>query len=170
MLRMTPRQYRRLQQPADDQSTRNTLNRSEGERFQARLDDYHAQLRAADQALVYRTNPDMRMIEPGKAIVTGKGPVDYIAFLAGGRVVHFDAKSRAGDAFSIAQEMAHQLNWLATMRAYGHLAGLLVWWKDQQQCRWHPVGSFAKRVRLQDGYLVVGVEWLPTLWVVERMG
>ena len=174
-LQMTPGQYRRLVQGdgidgADGLTVRNGRNRSEGEQLQARLDVYHAQLAAVDQATVYRTNPDMRMIAPGRAIVTGKGPVDYVAFLATGRVVHFDAKSRAGDAFSVGTEMAHQLNWLGTMRAYGHLAGLLVWWKDFAECRWHPVGSFEKRVRMRDGFQVVGVEWLATVEIVERIG
>ncbi len=180
-LQMTPGQYRRLVQGEgsdradgidriDEVAGRNGRNRSEGEQLQARLDVYHEELRAADRAVVYRTNPDMRMVAPGRAIVTGKGPVDYVAFLATGRVVHFDAKSRAGDAFSVGAEMAHQLNWLGTMRAYGHWAGLLVWWKDHEQCRWHPVGSFEKRVRMRDGFTVVGVEWLATVEVVERIG
>lgn len=174
-MQMTPAQYRRLvgqngSDGADRRTDRNTRNRSEGERFQAQLDAYHEQLRLREQATVYRTNPDIRMVEPGKAVVVGKGPVDYMAFLAGGRVVHFDAKSRAGDAFSIGQDMAHQVTWLQTMRGYGHGAGLLVWWKDQAHCRWHPVSSFEKRVRMRDGFLAVGVEWLPTVVIVERMG
>lgn len=178
-IQMTPAQYRQMvgqngsdgaDGQADRRAVRNTRNRSEGERFQAQLDDYHERVRAEGQATVYRTNPDIRLVAPGRAVVVGKGPVDYMAFLAGGQVVHFDAKSRAGDAFSVGRDMVHQVDWLMTMSAYGHVAGLLVWWKDHTQCRWHPVGSFEKRVRMRDGFRIVGVEWLPTIAVVERMG
>lgn len=162
---MTPTEYRKLlKRTAGTQSGRNTRNRSEGEAFQARLDSYHTQLRLEGKALAYRTNPDIRLVSANRAVVTGKGPCDYFAFLADGRVVVFDAKSRTGNAFSInVADIGHQLTWLDTMQSYGHITGLLVWWKDYGECRWHPSDTFVKRVRLGDGILLEDVAWLPAI-------
>lgn len=168
-MNMTVAEYRRLAKQMDSrQVERNTRNRSEGEAFQARLDSYHTQLRLEGKALAYRTNPDIRLVSANRAVVTGKGPCDYFTFLADGRVVVFDAKSRAGSAFSInVADIGHQLAWLDTMRSYGHITGLLVWWKDHGECRWHPSDTFAKRVRLADGILLEDVAWLPAVGQVR---
>lgn len=163
-MNLTAAEYRRLTQPANGHAARNAANQQEGATFQSRLDSYHEELRLTGRGIVYRTNPDIRVTGPGRAAITGKGPVDYIAFLSRGPVVHFDAKSRAGDAFSIGADMEHQIAWLNLMNLYGHRAGLLVWWKDVQECRWHPVHTFDKRVRLEAGTPVDGIEWLKLFW------
>jgi hypothetical protein len=52
------------------------------------------------------------------------------------------------------------MTWLRKACDYGHAAGLLVYWKEYGACRWHSVQTFDKRVRMTDGVLVNGVEWL----------
>jgi hypothetical protein len=145
-------------------SRQNRANRKAGADFESILDGYHEELLLRGLARVMRTNPQVRMTGPKSAIVTGKGECDNVAFLASGWVVHFDSKSRAGDAFSYAgRDVEHQQEWLRAMAAFGHGAGLLVWWSDYQECRWHPVESFEKRVRRIDGELCNSVEWLPVV-------
>jgi penicillin-binding protein-related factor A (putative recombinase) len=143
-----------------EQAARNTANRQEGEAFEKRLDDYHAELMATNQAQIMRTNPKIRMTGPGRAAIVGKGECDYVALLSDGRVVTFDAKSRASTAFSISSDFEHQMTWLRKASDYGHTAGLLVYWKDYDECRWHSVQMFDKRVRMADGVLMNDVEWL----------
>jgi len=143
-----------------EQAARNTANRQEGEAFEKRLDGYHAELMATNQAQVMRTNPKIRMTGPGRAAIVGKGECDYVALLSDGRVVTFDAKSRASNAFSVGADFEHQMTWLRKAWDYGHAAGLLVYWKEYGACRWHPVQTFDKRVRMADGVPVNGVEWL----------
>lgn len=166
-MNMTVAEYRALIGPSSSTqhvvSRRNARNRQSGSDFEGRLHRYHEELRLTGQATVYKTNPDIRVTSPGKAVIVGAGPCDYFAFLANGRVVMFDAKSRAEKAFQIGKDFAHQLAWLDTMRAYGHITGLLVWWKDHGECRWHPSDTFAKRVRLADGILLEDVSWLPAV-------
>ena len=144
-----------------EKSARNAANRQEGEAFEKRLDGYHAELMATNQAQIMRTNPKIRMTGANSAIVVGKAECDYVALLSDGRVVAFDAKSRQDHAFSISSDFAHQMTWLRKAWDYGHAAGLLVYWKEYNECRWHPVQTFDKRVRMADGALINGVEWLP---------
>lgn len=136
------------------------MNQQTGADFEKRLDGYHAELMMTGQAMVMRTNPKIRMTGPGRAAIVGKGEVDYVAFLPSGHCVHFDAKSRTGKAFSIGADFEHQLNWLRKMHDYGNSAGLLVFWRDYNEARWHSVLTFDKRVRMEDGAPVLGVEWL----------
>lgn len=143
-----------------EQAARNAANRQEGEAFEKRLDGYHAELMATNQAQIMRTNPKIRMTGPGRAAIVGKGECDYVALLSDGRVVMFDAKSRASNAFSIGADFEHQMTWLRKVCDYGHGAGLLVYWKEYSECRWHPVQTFDKRVRMADGVPIIGVEWL----------
>lgn len=157
----TYRQHRTVQR--DETSLRNAANRQEGADFEKRLDGYHEELRLTGRAWVMRTNPKVRMTGPGRAAITGKGEVDNIAFMADGRVVHFDTKVRQEKAFSIASDAQHQIDWLRWMREAGHTAGLLVFWKDHGQVCWHPVQSFDKRVRMEDGTPCAGVDWLETV-------
>ena len=143
-----------------DKAARNAANRQEGEAFEKRLDGYHAELMATNQAQVMRTNPKIRMTGANSAIVVGKAECDYVALLNDGRVVAFDAKSRQDHAFSIGTDFSHQMTWLRKACDYGHGAGLLVYWKEYNECRWHPVQTFDKRVRMADGAPIIGVEWL----------
>lgn len=143
-----------------DKAARNAANRQEGEAFERRIDGYHAELMATNQAQIMRTNPKIRMTGANSAIVVGKGECDYVALLSDGRVVTFDAKSRQDNAFSISADFAHQMTWLRKAFDYGHAAGLLVYWKDYNECRWHAVQTFDKRVRMADGVPIIGVEWL----------
>jgi len=150
--------------PPSTTERRNAANRQEGAAFENRLNLYHQSLDAQGLAKPYKTNPDIKMTGANRAVVIGKGPVDYIVPLATGALVCFDAKSRTGTAFSYSgKDVAHQLAWLRTMAHWGHPAGLLVYWKDYDQVRWHPIASFDKRVRLADGALVAGVAWLPVV-------
>ena len=141
-------------------SRTNARNRQEGDNFEKRLQGYHEELSITGQAMVYKTNPDIRVTSPGRAVITGKGPCDYFAFLSSGHVVVFDAKSRQGSGFSISTDFEHQMAWLRKAHDYGHAAGLLVYWKDYDECRWHSVQMFDKRVRMADGVLMNDVEWL----------
>lgn len=162
-MKVTAQQHRRLvanMTGATDQTERNVANRQEGIDFEKRLDAYHAELMLTKKAMVMRTNPKIRMIGPGRAAIVGKGEVDYVAFLPDGRGVHFDAKSRTDKAFSIGTDFEHQLTWLRTAHAFGYAAGLLVYWRDHGDVRWHGVQTFDKRVRRDDGQPVSGVEWL----------
>ena len=157
----TYRQHRTVQR--DETSLRNAANRQEGADFEKRLNGYHEELRLTGKALIYKTNPDIRMTGPGRAAIVGRGPCDYFGFLSNGRVVMFDAKSRAQKAFSIGDDMQHQITWMLGIAAQGHTAGLLVYWKDHGQVCWHPVQSFDKRVRMEDGTPCAGVDWLETV-------
>lgn len=162
-MKLSTQQHRRLVANlagTADQTARNSANQQTGADFEKRLDGYHAELMATGQAMIMRTNPKIRMTGPGRAAITGKGEVDYVAFLGNGRCVHFDAKSRTKDAFSIGADFGHQLNWLRKMCDYGHAAGLLVHWRDCNEVRWHSVQTFEKRVRMGDGVPLPGVEWL----------
>lgn len=162
-MKLTAQQHRRLVGNLTgngEKAARNAANRQEGADFEKRLDGYHAELMAADKAQVMRTNPKIRMTGPERAAIVGKGECDYVALLNDGRVVSFDAKSRASNAFSIGADFAHQMAWLRKAWDYGHGAGLLVYWKDYDECRWHPVQTFDKRVRMADGVPIDGVEWL----------
>lgn len=145
---------------------RNQQNRNMGEWFEKQLDAYHAELHRQGKAEVYRTQPAVRLTGHNRAVVVGRGPVDYIAFLANGRTVHFDAKTRqAGDedAFSTGSDMAHQITWLRRRQQEGHTSGLLVFWWDIGECRWHPIENFDKRVRRREGLCVEGFAWLDLL-------
>lgn len=162
-LKLTTGQARWLigkaQQPEDAaQSLRNARNRATGQRFEDRLQAYHAGLKEQGIATVYKTNPDIRVTAPGKAIITGKGPCDYFAFLYTGRVVFFDAKSRKDKAFTLDDQ--HQIDWLRSMGGYGHTAGYLVYWSDYDQVCWHDIAGVEKRVRMIDGAIVDGCRWL----------
>lgn len=162
-MKATTQQHRRLvanMTGTTDQTARNSANQQTGADFEKRLDGYHAELMATGQVMIMRTNPKIRMTGPGRAAITGKGEVDYVAFLRDGRCVHFDAKSRTGKAFSIGPDFEHQLNWLRKIHDYGNDAGLLVHWRDYNEVRWHSVQTFEKRVRLADGVPLPGVEWL----------
>lgn len=163
-MRTTAQNHRRLVANltgATDHTERNVANRQEGADFEKRLDGYHAELMATGKAMVMRTNPKIRMTGANRAVVIGKGECDYVALLNTGRLVSFDAKSRTDKAFSVSADFEHQLNWLRTSWGYGHYAGLLVYWKDYGEVRWHSVQTFDKRVRMADGVPVVGVEWMP---------
>ena len=135
-------------------------NKAAGEAFQQELDIYHAQLYRDGQALVYRTDPPVRYAGDGKWIVTGKGPVDYIAITRMG-VVGFDAKVRTGDAFSIGMDSLHQLHWLRDLVDLDNIGGYVVRWSDYDEARWHDVSTIdGKLVRMVDGVPLDGVEWL----------
>lgn len=157
-LKLSTAQYRRLGKPEETHTERNTRNQAHGKRFEDWLIDYHAELEARHLARVMRTNPKIRVTGPGRAVIIGKGEVDFVAFLANGKVVHFDAKSRQKDAFSLEDE--HQVDWLRNQAAYGHTAGYLVYWSDHDQVRWHPIETIEKRVRLKEGSPVNDVAWL----------
>ena len=157
-LKLSTAEYRRLGNKNTAHTKRNTLNQISGKSFEDRLLAYHADLEANHLARVMRTNPKIKVTGPGRAVIIGKGEVDFIAFLADGRTIHFDAKSRQKDAFSLADE--HQTDWLRNQAAYGHIAGYLVYWSDYDQVYWHPIETIEKRVRLKDGTPVRDVEWL----------
>jgi len=163
MTRITAAEYRRLTGTDNNQTDRNTQNQATGADFQARLDTYHAELHLRRLATVYRTQPEIKQLDRGRAVIVGRGPVDYMAWLPNGHCVFFDAKRRAGAAFTMGKDAEHQLDWLRTMADYGHAAGLLVWWADYGECRWHPIAGIDKRVRRPEGVGVRDVEWLPTL-------
>lgn len=140
---------------------RGATSKSSGAAFQAELDIYHAALYRDGLAMVHRTDPPIRYAGDGKWYVIGQGPVDYIAFLAGGRMVVFDAKVRAGDAFSVGTDEMHQLAWLKDAARLGHAAGYVVRWGDYDVVRWHGVASVdGKRVRMADGAECDGCKWL----------
>lgn len=164
MTRLSVAAYNRLiAGSTTNQTARNTQNQAAGSEFQARLDTYHAELHLRGLATIYRTRPDIKQLDRGRAVIVGRGPVDYIAWLPNGRCVFFDAKRRAGDAFTMGRDAEHQLDWLRTMAGYGHAAGLLVWWADYGECRWHPIAGIDKRVRRPEGVAVRDVDWLPTV-------
>ena len=137
---------------------RNASNQRAGESFQSRLDAYHAELSARRLATVYRTQPDIVQTGTASARVVGKGPVDYVAWLANGSTIFFDAKSRAAD-FTLGADFEHQTQMLRTMYHYGHKAGFLIWWSTELECRWHPIQKIQKRVRRADGQLMAGIQW-----------
>lgn len=157
-LKLSTAEYRRLGKKETAHTERNTLNQIRGKSFEDRLLAYHAELEAKRLARIMRTNPKIRVTGPGRAVIIGKGEVDFVAFLANGKVVHFDAKSRQKDAFSLEDE--HQVDWLRNQAAYGHTAGYLVYWSDYGEVRWHPIETIEKRVRLIEGTPVRDVEWL----------
>lgn len=157
-LKLTTAEYRRLGKKETAHTERNTLNQIRGKSFEDRLLAYHAELEARHLARVMRTNPKIRVTGPGMAVIIGKGEVDFVAFLANGKVIHFDAKSRQKDAFSLEDE--HQVDWLRNQAAYGHTSGYLVYWSDHDEVRWHPIETIEKRVRLKEGTPVRGVNWL----------
>ena len=157
-LKLTTAEYRKLGKRDTVHTERNTLNQERGKRFEDRLLAYHAELEAKHLARIMRTNPKIRVTGPGRAVIIGKGEVDFVAFLANGKVVHFDAKSRQKDAFSLEDE--HQVDWLRNQAAYGHTSGYLVYWSDYDQVRWHPIETIEKRVRLKEGTPVNDVAWL----------
>ena len=167
MVKVSKQAYRRLRYNLTKQQTeekaqktlRNNRNRKVGELFQTRLDGYHVELKTLGLATVYRTQPEVKIQDFPHATVTGKGPVDYLGFISRGRTIHFDAKARAQD-FTLGDDMMHQDAWLRTMHRLGHIAGLFVWWHQHDECRWHPVDTFDRRVRRNDGILVPGIEWL----------
>lgn len=139
-------------------------NRAAGEAFQDELDIYHRQLLLDGVALVHRTDPPMRYIGDGHWVPTGKGPVDYLAIVAGLGVVAFDAKVRSGTAFSIGAKDEHQLQWLRDTVAVGGIAGYLVRWSDYNEVRWHPVATVdGKRVKIAHGTYCDGCQWLDTV-------
>ena len=142
-----------------DHTKRNAQNQQTGAWFQSVLDGYHEELKLRKLATVHRTQPETKILDYPNAIVCGKGPVDYMAFLPGGKTIHFDAKSRADD-FTVGNDMDHQEDWLRDMAAMGHIAGLLIWWHKWGECRWHPVSSFDRRVRRLDGIPINGFQWL----------
>lgn len=154
----TMEEYRAMLAEQPDHTVRNSRNQRAGQSFEDTLAIYHATV--TDLATVMKTNPKIRVTGPGRAVVIGKGEVDYIAFLCDGRVVHFDAKSRAGDAYSLGADAAHQTQWLRTQADYGHIAGYLVNWSDYNLVTWHSIGTIEKRVRMRDGLAVDGVKWL----------
>jgi len=138
-------------------------NKAVGDAFQEELDIYHASLYRDGLALVYRTDPPVRYAGDGKWIVTGKGPVDYIAITKIG-VVGFDAKSRVGDGFSIGIDSLHQLHWMRDLVDLDNTAGFVVRWSDYEQVRWHDVSTvYGQRVRMADGVLLDGVKWLDAI-------
>lgn len=157
-LKLSTAEYRRLGKKETAHTERNTLNQIRGKSFEDRLLAYHAELEAKHLARIMRTNPKIRVTGPGRAVIIGKGEVDFVAFLANGKVVHFDAKSRQKNAFSLEDE--HQTDWLRNQAAYGHTAGYLVYWSDYGEVRWHPIETIEKRVRLIEGTPVRDVEWL----------
>lgn len=144
-----------------DQTARNTHNRHAGAAFEKRLDGYHKELEVRRIARVLQTNPKIRMTGPNTAVVVGKGEVDRICFVADGRVIHFDAKSRKGEYFYT--EAEHQVKWLQDMAEWGHIAGWIVYWNEYNEVRWHPVSTFGNRINRADGLVVPGVQWLEVL-------
>lgn len=154
----TMEEYRAMIAEQPDHTVRNSRNQRAGQSFEDTLAIYHATV--TDLATVMKTNPKIRVTGPGRAVVIGKGEVDYIAFLYDGRVAHFDAKSRAGDAYSLGADAAHQTQWLRTQADYGHIAGYLVYWSEYNLVTWHSISTIEKRVRMKDGIAVDGVKWL----------
>lgn len=154
----TIEEYRSMIAEQPDHTVRNSRNQRAGQSFEDWLAAYHATV--TDLATVMITNPKIRVTGPGRAVIIGKGEVDYIAFLVDGRVVHFDAKSRAGDAYSLGTDAEHQTQWLRLQRIYGHIAGYLVYWSDHGLVTWHDIDTIEKRVRMKDGVAVDGVKWL----------
>lgn len=144
-----------------NQTERNTSNRATGAAFEKRLDGYHKELEITGRARILHTNPKIRMTGPNTAAVVGKGEVDRICFCADGRVIHFDAKSRAGNSFYTQDE--HQVAWLRQMAEWGHVAGWVVNWHEHGEVRWHPVSTFSNKVVRTDGVIVSGVDWLEVL-------
>lgn len=140
---------------------RGAQNQAQGAAFQADLDRYHKGLRERGLARVYRTDPPSRYVGSGRWVLTGKGPVDYIA-LSPGTPIHFDAKYRVGNAFSVSDD--HQLRWLTEMAAFGHTCGFLVQWSDYDETRWHALQTVdGHRVRRADGILLNKLDWWSVL-------
>lgn len=162
----TAQMRERLRQVLDDKRDeaqhRGATNKAAGEAFQQELDMYHASLQRDGLAVVHRTDPPTRYIGDGRWVVVGKGPVDYIAFTGFGVVV-FDAKVRAGQAYSISGgdgSDLHQLGWLRSVAPFVAAAGYLVRWTAADEVRWHDVDSVdGQRVRMADGVAVEGVRW-----------
>lgn len=143
---------------------RGRANREAGEAFQQELDIYHRELLRDGIALVLRTDPPMRYIGSGHWVPVGKGAVDYIATIAGYSPVAFDAKVRAGTAFTIGRDEEHQLQWLQDHASLDYPAGYLVRWSDYDEVRWHPVETvIGKRVKIAHGHLCDGCRWLDAI-------
>lgn len=160
-MRLSTAQYNRLSKKVQPEvAIRNRQNRATGESFEQLLDHYHDELLSTKQATILRTNPKIHVTAPGRAVITGKAEVDYIAFLPNGQIIHFDAKSRQGKAFTIDKKSLHQRDWLRSMWEYGHIAGYLVQWTDYDQIRWHSIAGIDQRVRLEDGINVHNGHWL----------
>lgn len=143
-----PRNRKKRGKRQGDQTVRNTQNQVEGAWFQDQLDAYHKWAESEGLLIGYRTMPETVQTGAFTARIIGKGPVDYISYLPDGQCVHFDAKSRQGDAFTATTR--HQRDWLGTMHGWGFIAGWLVYWKDHNECRWHPYKT-EKRIRRAEG-------------------
>lgn len=147
---------------ADDNALRGRNNRIAGEQLEHELNAYHWQIETDGLAVVRKMDLPTRYNGNGTVVVTGSAIVDYVAFLAGGHSVHFDAKSRASNqGFSVSARDLHQLDWLRRVAALGHPAGYVVRWTAYSETRWHDVSTVdGQRVRYDDGLPLCGVEWL----------
>lgn len=149
-----------------EQANRNRGNRNMGEFFEKQLEAYHARLKQEGKALVLRQNPDYRMTGASTAVILGKGPVDYIGILPDGRSVHFDAKARQGDRFSLDKRAKHQHEHLELVHSWGHLAGWLAYWHELGEYTWHTVPSVTTQtIYRKDGVVITNggiasLEWL----------
>lgn len=95
-----------------------------GAAWQRVLEHWHRAYRRDRRAVVVPTNQPVRLIrELGKGkfegVWSGKGPVDYVGTLAGGRALAFDAKSTEGERWALSDLAEHQAKQLEAT----HIAG-----------------------------------------------
>ncbi len=156
--------------------------------------DYYAR---KGEAFIGKQYVPTQVVQGGQwAQVVGKGAVDYIGVLDGGRHVAFDAKDCAEKRIDLSRLKPHQLEHLRNVTARGGMAFVLarfhtehggwvyvipaeVWWyATEAHIAGHSVlverygftatGKASINVgELPDEWRVDGVDWLRT---VERMG
>ena len=150
------------------------------------LKDIHADYARLGLAQVDKFDAAARIVGDGQwARVTGRGKVDFIGLLDGGRFVAFDAKDCAGTRIPLDRLEEGQLEYLGIAHALGGLAFILVRfeyrrayrvpvdiWADAEMFRtfgtitervdgWRPKNRASLSVTdMRPEWAVQGVDWL----------
>lgn len=118
----------RIAQTAFIPNARKTVDRSgRGMGFERQIIAVNDIYRRLGVAAVDKTDVKTQVVGNGQwARVVGKGPVDFIGTIDGGRTVAFDAKDCAGPRIELDRLEEHQLDYLGQVYALGGMAFVLV--------------------------------------------
>jgi hypothetical protein len=143
-----------------------------GRNFEAMIEAANKHYRAQLLAFVDHYGPRTHFIKRGVVRAAGKGPPDYVGFMAGGQAVAFEAKSYGCSESHTIKERMHQFEALKEMQgiALTPYFGYLFHWqkRDGGVTTWHPITRIERpalsqgiTLRFEEGIAVPDLEGIP---------
>lgn len=143
-----------------------------GRQFEVMIETANKHYRTQLLAFVDHYGPKTHFVKRGVVRAAGKGPPDYVGFMAGGQAVAFEAKSYGCSKSHTLKERMHQFEALQEMQriALTPFFGYLFHWqnRDGGVTTWHPIASLERAalsqgvtLRFDEGIVVPDLEGIP---------